>query len=104
MLAAHTLKRLERQGMRSHVPSNTYRTEQLLQGLDSEIVFTQQRFIAAMEARLPHMLPEQKERYFAVLSALVAKLEDPQKSLRDILQEMMSEAAGLVLSELQAGR
>lgn len=72
--------------------------------LDSDIVMTHERFIAAMEARLGTMPPDQKERYFAVLSTLVNKLEDPQKSLREILQEMVNEAAALVFAELQAGR
>lgn len=71
--------------------------------LDNDIVMAQQRFIAAMEARLGAMPLDQKERYFAVLSALVSKLEDPEKSLREILQEMVNEAAALVFAELQAG-
>lgn len=76
--------------------------EDIARALDTDIVFTQQRFVAAMEARLRAMPVEQKERYFAVLSALVAKLEDPNKSLRQVLQEMVNEAATLVLAELQA--
>jgi hypothetical protein len=44
---------------------------------------------------------EQKERYFAVLSALVGKLEAPDKPLRDILQEMMAEAATYVFQEMR---
>ncbi|GIW45827.1 MAG: hypothetical protein KatS3mg077_3109 [Candidatus Binatia bacterium] len=69
--------------------------------LDGDIVMTQHRLIAAMEARLASMPPQQKERYFAVLSALVAKLEDPQKSLKQVLQEMFQEAAALIVAELQ---
>lgn len=75
--------------------------EEIARVLDADIVLTQQRFVAAMEARLGAMPLEQKERYFAVLSALVAKLEDPNKTLRQILQEMMSEATTLILAELQ---
>ena len=40
-----------------------------------------------------------KERYFAVLSTLVAKLEAPEKSLREIAQEMVAEAASMILLE-----
>jgi hypothetical protein len=57
--------------------------------------------VAAMNARLPTMPLEQKERYFAVLSVLVAKLEAPTKSLREILQEMMTEAATYVFQEIR---
>ena len=42
-----------------------------------------------------------KERYFAVLSVLVAKLEASDKPMRDIMQEMMAEAATVILQELQ---
>lgn len=80
-------------------------TEDLLaQALDSDINMTHQRFVAAMEERLPQMAVAQKERYFAVLSALVGKLESSEKSLREILQEMMSEAATIVLQEINANR
>ena len=46
----------------------------LSKGLDSDITAVHQRFTAAMESRLPSMNLESKERYFAVLSALVNKL------------------------------
>jgi hypothetical protein len=57
--------------------------------LESQLCMTHDRFVAAMNARLPAMPLEQKERYFAVLSALVAKLE------------MMAEAATYVFQEMQ---
>ena len=72
----------------------------LSKGLDSDISATHRRFLKAMEGRLPTMSIETKERYFAVVSALVCKLEADDKSLREILQEMMSEAAGYLLQEL----
>jgi hypothetical protein len=72
----------------------------LARGLDSDIATTHQRFLAAMEGRLPAMALDTKERYFAVLSALVGKLEVPEKSLQQILHEMMTEAAAIVLQEL----
>jgi hypothetical protein len=74
----------------------------LSRGLDGDIRMTHERFIAAMEMRVPLMPFEQKERYFAVLSSLVGKLESSEKALRDILQEMMVEAASLILQEINA--
>lgn len=68
--------------------------------LNENIAVAQRRLILAMEARLPTMPEQQKERYFLVLTNLVSKLEDPQKSLRDVLREVMTESAHLVLAEL----
>ena len=72
--------------------------------LESQLRMTHDRFVAAMNARLPAMPLEQKERYFAVLASLVGKLETADKPLREIMQEMMSEAAGYVLQEMQNRR
>ena len=72
----------------------------LAQGLDGDISMVHQRFLVAMETRLPDMNIEMKERYFAVLSTLVAKLEIQEKPLRDVLREMMAESAHLVFREL----
>lgn len=69
--------------------------------VEDQLRMTHDRFVTAMNARLPAMPLEQKERYFAVLSALVGKLETPDKPLREILQEMMAEAAGYVLQEMR---
>ena len=74
----------------------------LSKGLDSDILTVHHRFLAAMESRLPDMTLETKERYFAVLSALVSKLEVQEKNLREILQEMMSESAGIIMQEITA--
>jgi hypothetical protein len=76
----------------------------LSKGLDNDISAVHQRFATAMERRLPGMNFETKERYFAVLSALVGKLEAPEKDLREILQEMMSETAPIILQEINASR
>jgi hypothetical protein len=76
----------------------------LEQDLEGQLKMTHQRFVAAMNARVPEMPLEQKERYFAVLSTLVAKLEDQGKPLREILQEMMAEAAAYVFQEMQSDR
>jgi len=69
--------------------------------LEDQLRMTHERFVAAMNARLPAMPLEQKERYFAVLSALVGKLETADKPLREVLQEMMAEAASYVLQEMR---
>jgi len=74
----------------------------LSKGLDKDIAAVHRRFVAAMERRLPSMNFDTKERYFAVVSILVGKLEVPDKTLREILQEMMSEAAGIILQEMNA--
>ncbi len=55
-----------------------------------------------MDGRLDAMSVETKERYFAVLASLVAKLEINGKPMREIMQEMMTEAASVILQELQA--
>jgi hypothetical protein len=74
----------------------------LQKDLDRQIVATHRRFVKAMDGRLGSMSAETKERYFAVLSSLVTKLETSEKPMRDIMQEMMGEAANLILQELQS--
>jgi hypothetical protein len=78
------------------------RSDMLSKGLDSDIFAVHRRFLVAMEERVPALSLETKERYFAVLSTLVGKLETPEKNLRDILQEVMTEAAGIIMQELSA--
>jgi hypothetical protein len=70
------------------------------QDLDKQILATQQRFQKVMKARLAKMTLETKERYFAVLSLLVAKLEDPDKPLREVLQDVVIESAPYIAQEL----
>ena len=72
----------------------------LQKDLDRQIIATHRRFTKAMDGRLGGMSPETKERYFAVLSTLVDKLETFEKPMRDIMQEMVTEAAGLILQEM----
>jgi hypothetical protein len=69
--------------------------------LDRQIIATHRRFVKAMDGRLGGMSTETKERYFAVLSVLVGKLETSEKSMREIMQEMVSEAASILLLEMQ---
>ncbi len=73
--------------------------ELLDKDLDRQIGATHRRLVRAMDARVGAMSLETKERYFAVLSTLVAKLEAPEKSLREIAQEMVAEAASMILLE-----
>lgn len=75
-------------------------SDELERDLESQIRMTHERFSLAMAARLPAMTLEQKERYFAVLSSLVTRLEDVDKPLKTIVQEMMAEAAPYLFSEL----
>ncbi|MEA2625605.1 MAG: hypothetical protein QOD06_1650 [Candidatus Binatota bacterium] len=74
--------------------------ERIAQHLVGQIVETHARFAAAMEARLPAMELEQKERYFAVLSMLVGKLEDAAKPMKQVIQELVSDALPIVITEL----
>ena len=68
--------------------------------LENQIRMTHERFALAMNERLAAMTLEQKERYFAVLSSLVSRLEDAAKPLKTILQEMMAEAAPYLFREI----
>lgn len=81
-------------------------TEQglIAKDLDKQIAATHRRFQQAMEMRLKEIRLESKERYFAVLCALVAKLEDPDKPLRQVLQEVLMEAAPYVAQEMMSNR
>jgi len=74
--------------------------DELEKDLESQIRMTHERFGLAMAARLPAMTLEQKERYFALLSSLVSRLEDVEKPMKTILQEMMAEAAPLLFREI----
>jgi hypothetical protein len=72
--------------------------------LESDVRMTQERFCVAMNARLPTLEADTLERYFAALSKLVEKLEDSGKSWGDVVSEMISEAASLVMQEMQRAR
>jgi hypothetical protein len=76
----------------------------LSRALDGDIAMAHERLIAAMENRVPHLPMETKERYFAVLSILVAKLEVPEKNLGEVLREMMVEAATHLIDEMGSSR
>jgi hypothetical protein len=72
-------------------------THLLDKDFDRQIAATHRRLVKAMDARVAAMNVDTKERYFAILSTLVAKLEESEKPLRDIAQEMIAEAASAVL-------
>ena len=76
----------------------------LSRALDGDIAIAHERFVVAMEARLPTLELASKERYFAVLTALVAKLETQEKTMREVLSEMMAEAGRHLMEELSAKR
>jgi hypothetical protein len=75
-------------------------SDDLERDLEEQIRMTHDRFVVAMNDRLPAMTLEQKERYFAVLSGLVGRLEDAEKPLKTVLQEMMAEAAPYLFREI----
>ena len=75
-------------------------THLITQDLDKQIITAHRRFQKAMKARLARMSLESKERYFAVLSLLVTKLEDPNKPLREVLQDVLIESAPYIAQEL----
>jgi hypothetical protein len=70
--------------------------------LDADIMMTHERFVQAMEARLPTLEQASKERYFAVLSIIVGKLETPEKAMREILVEVIAEAGRHLMEEMSA--
>jgi len=74
-------------------------THLLDKNFDRQIGTTHRRLVKAMDGRVGAMGLEIKEHYFAMLSTLVAKLEDPAKSLREIAQEMIAEAASVIFLE-----
>ena len=75
-------------------------TDLVEKDLEKQIIATQKRFQKTMQARLAHMNLSSKERYFAVLSVLVTKLEEIEKPLRDVLQDVLIEAAPYIAQEL----
>jgi hypothetical protein len=74
--------------------------ELIAKDLDKQIIATHKRFQKAMQARLSGMNLGTKERYFAVLSLLVNKLEEPSRPLRDVLQDVLIESAPYIAQEL----
>ena len=61
---------------------------------------THARFVELMEERLAKAELEDLERYFGMMSTLVSKLEQKNKTLNEVLREMAAEYAAIVLMEL----
>ena len=55
-----------------------------------------------MARRLPQMGREERERYFALLSTLVTRLEELGKPLRQVFQETASEVLPILMQELSS--
>lgn len=75
-----------------------------MQALIGDIEMTHERFVVAMSNRMPQIEADSLERYFAVLSKLVSKLEDDAKAFPEILNEMFAETAGIIMLEMQKRR
>ncbi|MFT4571408.1 MAG: hypothetical protein ACI8TX_003999 [Hyphomicrobiaceae bacterium] len=65
-----------------------------------QISETHDQFRVVMDDRLPEMDPEILELYLGTLGKLVDKLEERDKAMRQIAQEMFGEVAGLVMKNL----
>jgi hypothetical protein len=76
-------------------------TDLLSKDMEKQIAITHKRFVKAMEARFPAMSLDSKERYFAVLSLLVTKLEETERPLREVLQDVVIESAPYIAQELR---
>ena len=61
---------------------------------------THERFCELMEERLQAADVELIERYFGLLSKLVDKLDEDEKTLRQVAQEMVAESAAQIIAEL----
>lgn len=70
--------------------------------LEIQILETHDRFSRAIAARIPHMSREQRERYLALVSTLVVKLEVTDKPLKQVLQECVGELLPIVMQELSS--
>ena len=70
--------------------------------LDKEIYEVHRRYIQVMEnERLATISDESKTHYLRVLKSLTDKLAIPGKPLSEVIGEMMSEAAPLLLQTMQ---
>ncbi len=73
---------------------------ELKQHICQQLSETHVRFSELMESRMAQAELAEVERYFALLSNLVVKLEDADLTLRDIMAEMVAEALPIVMAEL----
>jgi hypothetical protein len=65
-----------------------------------QIADVHEHFIDLMNQRLPEIPERELEIYFGVLGKLVAKLEEPGKTLRVAAQEVFADVASIVMTEL----
>ncbi len=65
-----------------------------------QIMDTHDQYFELMNERLPELDEEILEIYLAALGKLVDKLEDRDKTLREVAQEMFGEVAGVVMKHL----
>ena len=70
--------------------------------VDRRIREAHDRFKAAITTRLPALAAEDKERYLLLVSTLVAKLEQKDKPLRQVMQESVGELLPIVMQVLAA--
>lgn len=75
-------------------------SEELQQHICQQLADTHARFSELMESRMADADVDEVERYFALMSKLVSKLEDADLTLRDIMAEMVAEALPVVMAEL----
>ena len=73
---------------------------ELKQRLLEQVAETHAVFCGLMESKLEEVTAEDIERYFALLSGLVVRLEDGSKSLREVFQETAIEVAPIIMAEL----
>ena len=72
----------------------------LKQHLLEQITETHEHLSGLVEQRLATEEIEDVERYFAVLGKVTVMLEDPDRGLRQVAQELVAEMAPLIISEL----
>lgn len=75
----------------------------IAEDLGRQIMDTHERLNAAIRDRLPNIDREGRERYLALLSVAVGKLEERDKSMREVLQAIVAEALPMVMAELSSG-
>ncbi len=73
---------------------------EIKQHLKRQIAETHEIFPELMEKRLDEVGVREMESYLSVLGSLVDKLEDEDKPLREIAQEMFAKVANIVMTEL----
>ena len=73
------------------------RERELREQLRGQIAETHDRYCEVMEDRLARESTDDVELYFGMVARLVAKLEERDKSLRTVAQEMLTESAALII-------